>query len=71
MIRFAVVVALSVLLVVPSAARAQDLGQLFIEVTDASGAFVPGLTPADFVVREDGREAGIVSAEPVGPMKIA
>ena len=71
MIRFAVVVAVSVLLVAPSAAGAQTLGQLFIEVVDGAGQFVPGLTPADFVVREDGREAGIVSAEPVAPMKIA
>lgn len=71
MIRFAVVVAVSVLLVAPSVAGAQALGQLFIEVVDGAGQFVPGMTPADFVVREDGREAGIVSAEPVGPMKIA
>ena len=71
MIRFAVVVAVSVLLVAPSVAGAQALGQLFIEVVDGAGQFVPGLTPADFVVREDGREAGIVSAEPVAPMKIA
>lgn len=71
MIRFAVVVAVSVLLVAPSVAGAQSLGQLFIEVVDGAGQFVPGMTPADFVVREDGREAGIVSAEPVGPMKIA
>lgn len=71
MIRFAIVVALSALLAAPSAAAAQALGQLFIEVTDGAGEFVPGLTPADFVIREDGTEAGIVSAEPVGPMKIA
>jgi hypothetical protein len=71
MTRFAVVVAVSVLLVAPSVAGAQALGQLFIEVVDGSGQFVPGLTPADFEVREDGREAGIVSAEPVAPMKIA
>ncbi len=71
MIRFAFVVAVSALLVTPSVAGAQALGQLFIEVVDGSGQFVPGLTPADFEVREDGREAGIVSAEPVAPMKIA
>lgn len=71
MSRFAVVVAVSVLLVAPSVAGAQALGQLFIEVVDGAGQFVPGMTPADFVVREDGREAEIVSAEPVAPMKIA
>ena len=71
MIRFAIVVAVSALLVIPSLAGAQGLGQLFIEVVDASGQFVPGLTPADFVVREDETEAGIVSVEPVAPMKIA
>ena len=70
MLRLAIV-ALSIFLVAPSAARAQALGQLFIEVTDATGQFVPGLTTSDFVVREDGTEAGIVSVEPVGPMKIA
>jgi len=69
--RFAIVVALSVVLVAPSVAAGQALGQLFIEVTDASGEFVPGLAPADFVVQEDGRDAGIVSVEPVAPMKIA
>ena len=71
MIRFAIVVMVSALLGAPSLAGAQALGQLFIEVVDASGQFVPGLTPADFVVREDETEAGIVSAEPVAPMKIA
>ncbi len=69
MIRFAVAFLLS--LALPSLAGAQGLGQLFIEVTDASGQFVPGLTPADFSVQEDGRDAGIVSVEPVAPMKIA
>ena len=71
MIRFAVVLAVSALLGLPSPVGAQVLGQLFIEVTDASGQFVPGLTPADFSVQEDGTEAGIVSVEPVAPMKIA
>ena len=71
MLRLAIVVALSAILVAPSAVAAQALGQLFIEVSDATGQFVPGLTTSDFVVREDGTEAGIVSVEPVGPMKIA
>lgn len=71
MIRFAAGVMVSLLLVTPSAATAQALGQLFIEVVDGAGQFVSGLTTADFVVREDETEAGIVSAEPVGPMKIA
>ena len=69
MIRFAVALAMS--LALPSLAGAQALGQLFIEVTDASGQFVPGLTAADFVVQEDGRDAGVVSVEPMAPMKIA
>ncbi len=71
MIRFAVVLAVSALLGLPSLAGAQALGQLFIEVTDASGQFVPGLTPADFLIQEDQRDAGIVSVEPMAPMKIA
>ena len=71
MIRFAVVVAVSTLLALPSLAGAQGLGQLFIEVTDGAGQFVPGMTPSDFVIREDGRDAGIVSVEPMAPMKIA
>ena len=69
MIRFAVALAMS--LALPSLAGAQGLGQLFIEVTDASGQFVPGLTAADFEVQEDGRDAGVVSVEPMAPMKIA
>lgn len=69
--RLAIVVTLSALLSAPSAAAAQALGQLFVEVLDGSGQFVPGLTASDFVVREDETEAGIVSVEPVGPMKIA
>ena len=71
MTRFAIVVALSALLGLPSLVAAQGLGQLFIEVTDASGEFVPDLGAADFLVQEDGRQGGIVSVEPVGPMKIA
>ena len=71
MLRFAIVVALSAVLAAPSVAAAQALGQLFIEVTDGAGQFVPGLAASDFVVREDGTEAGIVSVEPVAPMKIA
>ena len=71
MIRFAVALAVSALLGLPALAGAQAQGQLFIEVTDAAGQFVPGLGPADFGVQEDGREAGVVSVEPVAPMKIA
>ncbi len=71
MIRFAAVVAVSTLLGLPSLSGAQGLGQLFIEVTDGAGQFVPGMTSSDFVIREDGRDAGIVSVEPMAPMKIA
>jgi len=71
MIRFAVVVAVSVLLGSPCPAGAQALGRLYVEVLDGAGQFVPDLAAADFSVREDETEAGVVSAEPVAPMKIA
>jgi hypothetical protein len=55
----------------PSLAAAQALGQLYIEVRDREGQPATGLTPADFSVSEGDAEATVVSADPVGPMKIA
>ena len=55
----------------PSVAGAQALGQLYIEVRDRAGQPVTGLTLTDFSVSEGDAEATIVSADPVGPMKIA
>lgn len=55
----------------PSFAVAQDMGLLYMEVRDRDGVPVTGLTPADFSVEEGGTEVNVVSAELVGPMKIA
>ena len=55
----------------PSFAVAQDMGLLYIEVRDRDGLPVTGLTPADFSVSEGDTEVTVVSAELVGPMKIA
>ena len=53
-------------------ASAQERGQLFVEVLDASGQPVVGLTPSHFKVEEDGVEATVVTAElGTAPMKIA
>ena len=55
----------------PVTAEAQDLAQLFIEPTDASGEVIADLGVDDFIVQEDDTEVNIVSADRVGPMKIA
>ena len=63
--------ALALVLAAPAAAEAQALGQLYIEALDDQGQVVPGLTPRDFVVLEDDTRVDIVSAERVGPLKVA
>lgn len=57
----------------PSLAAAQPLGQVFVEVTrQSTGEPVLNLAPDAFEVSEDGRSAGIVSADlDTDPMKIA
>ena len=57
----------------PSLAAAQPLGQVFVEVTrQSTGEPVLNLAPEAFEVSEDGRSAGIVSADlDTDPMKIA
>jgi hypothetical protein len=57
----------------PSLASAQALGQVFVEVTrQSTGEPVLNLAPNAFEVSEDGRSAGIVSADlDTEPMKIA
>ena len=57
----------------PSLAAAQPLGQVFVEVTrQSTGEPVLDLAPEAFEVSEDGRSAGIVSADlDTDPMKIA
>ena len=64
-------VAVGLVLSAPAVAHAQDLAQLYIETLDADGQVVPDLTPADFVVQEDDTPVNIVSAERIGPMKVA
>lgn len=67
-----VVVTLAVLVAgLPFAAGAQDLNRVYIDVRDRAGQPVPGLTAADFTVVEGGIETTVVSADPVGPMKVA
>lgn len=61
----------AVIALVPSFAVAQDTGLLYIEVRDRDGLPVTDLTPADFAVSEGDTEVTVLSAEPVGPMKIA
>lgn len=63
--------AVALALSAPVAAEAQDLGQLYIEALDAEGQVVPDLTVRDFIVLEDETRVDIVSAEQVGPMKVA
>ena len=57
----------------PAVADAQSMGQVFVEVTRRStGEPVLNLAPEAFEVSEDGRSAGIVSADlDTDPMKIA
>ncbi len=55
----------------PAGAKAQDIGQLYIEAVDANGEVVPGLTVDDFVVQEDETRCTIVSVDQMGPMKLA
>jgi hypothetical protein len=64
-------VAAALVLAAPAPVEAQAVGQLYIEALDAEGQVVPGLTPRDFLVLEDDTRVDIVSAEPVGPMKVA
>lgn len=69
------VLAASILAVclLPAAAAAQLLGQVFVEVTrQSTGEPVLDLSPNDFEVSENGRSGGIVSARiDTAPMKIA
>ena len=57
----------------PAGADAQSMGQVFVEVTRRStGEPVLNLAPDAFEVSEDGRSAGILSANlDTDPMKIA
>lgn len=67
-----VVAALAVLFAgLPFVAAAQELNRVYIDVRDRAGQPVPGLTAADFTVVEGGIETTVVSADPVGPMKVA
>ena len=65
--------AVLVCILVPSLTPAQTLGQVFVEVTRRStGEPVLNLAPDAFEASEDGRSAGIVSANlDAEPMKIA
>ena len=63
--------AVALVLSAPVAVEAQAVGQLFIEALDAEGRVVPDLTVNDFVVFEDDTRVDIVSAERLGPMKVA
>ena len=57
---------------IPGVVAAQELGQLFVHVTNQAGEPVTDLTPADFAVMEDAVACEIVSAElSTEPMKIA
>ena len=71
--RFAPIVVTSILAALPSPAAGQPLGQVFVEVTrQSTGEPVLDLGPDAFEVSEDGRAAGIVSADiDTAPMKIA
>ena len=67
------VTALVLFFCLPAGAAAQALGQVFVEVTrQSTGEPVLDLSPNDFEVSEDGRSAGVVSADlDAEPMKIA
>lgn len=56
----------------PTGVAGQELGSLYVEALDAAGLPVPDLTPADFIVSDDGVAATVVSAELADtPMRIA
>lgn len=63
--------AVALALSAPAAADAQALGQLYIEALDGDGQVVPDLTVRDFIVLEGDTRVDIVSAERVGPLKVA
>ena len=68
----AVLVAAGVAGVVAGAASAQEVRVAYVEATDAAGQPVTDLDPDEFLVRESGREAGVLSVRAGGePMKIA
>jgi VWFA-related protein len=46
------------------AARAETTRKVYVTVTDDKGLPVPSLTPADFTVKEDGKDRVIASVEP-------
>jgi VWFA-related protein len=53
-------------------ASAQSQRTVIVSVQDRRGAPVPGMTPADFRVREDGRNMTVVAAEPARtPLTVA
>ena len=67
-----VVVAAGWLVAIPAPAVGQQLGQLYVEATDASGQPVADLSASDVVVLEDEVEATIVSVTRAdAPMRIA
>ena len=71
-VRACVVVVFVGALATPGAVAAQDVGQVFVHVTNQTGEPVTDLSPGDFTVLEDGVECEIVSAElGTAPMKIA
>lgn len=68
---FAIVIVI-VEILAPVSTYAQELGKLFMEVTDRNGQAVTDLTPDEFVVQENQIECEIVSADSgITPMKIA
>jgi Mg-chelatase subunit ChlD len=67
--RSPVVLACALLLAAPAAADRSMVAApvqrtVFVTVTDGKGNAVPGLTPADFAVKEGGKEREILKAEP-------
>jgi len=64
---------LALVALIPVAARAQAVQRsLFASVTDSKGVPVPGVTPADVVVREDGVQREVLRVTPATePMQIA
>ncbi len=68
---FILFAAVTIGLSAPATAEAQALAQVFVEVLDADGQVVPDLSVNDFILQEDDTQVNIVSAERVGPMKVA